>query len=381
MTRAGILSIHPAPYRDPTFDTIRARGKLDIEVLMMSSEDVGHTEWGLPPPAYPVLPLSKGKFSSKSCRLQPRVLPLLKRGRYDVLLVPGYTRQTALAAIAYAKATNTPFILEADSVHYPHGVTRRSRAADKLVAGILHLASAIRVPGAASRDYMRSYKIPDTRIFEGAYCMDVPGFVRDIEAARSRGAREDWRRKHGIGDGSFVFLHVGNMLASRKHCHAISAVERLPPQKDVCFVLIGSGEERARLEAQAAKLPAGRVRILGPVPFSDLSIAYVASDAYLHPGCEPYSTAMELAAISGIPVVSTRSVGYVNDLVVRDARPMLSEIDDVIALAANMFLIASDRDLASDLGARHARAARQRTPQWAAEQLELAVSTALGRQI
>src|ERR1035437_8768620 len=50
--RAGILNVHPAPYRDHIFQRINKRSIVDCEVLQYFDIDHGHTEWEWNRPPY-----------------------------------------------------------------------------------------------------------------------------------------------------------------------------------------------------------------------------------------------------------------------------------------------------------------------------------------
>jgi glycosyltransferase involved in cell wall biosynthesis len=52
------------------------------------------------------------------------------------------------------------------------------------------------------------------------------------------------------------------------------------------------------------------------VSFDDLAKFYVAADFYIHSGAEPYSTALQYAAIAGLAIVSSPQVGATWDYVI-----------------------------------------------------------------
>ena len=62
--RVGIISIHPAPYRNGTFAALQTRGVVDVTVITLFDLDPGHGYWDLEESTYPNTNLGKcyGKF-------------------------------------------------------------------------------------------------------------------------------------------------------------------------------------------------------------------------------------------------------------------------------------------------------------------------------
>jgi len=82
-------------------------------------------------------------------------------------------------------------------------------------------------------------------------------------------------------------------------------------RKDVTLLVVGSGEEEARLKAQAARLGLGAsVRFLGLVPNEEVARLQAAADLFvLSSVLEALPTVAIEALASGTPVVSTDNPG------------------------------------------------------------------------
>lgn len=373
--RIAMLCIHPAPYRDPTFAVLARRGKVSADILMMYEQDRRHPEWALVRPPYHYYSLGRRLGPAAGDRLHLAVLSRLARGRYDALLVPGYARPTSRLALLYALVNRLPIILSADSTLSRDGEGSRRPVRQRLVRTLLHRVAAVWVPGHASRLYMRHHGVPDDRIFEGAYCLDGEKFLAATRAAQLEGRA--WRRAQGIPEDATVFLHVGHITRNRRQELLCRTFADLAPRRQGYLVLVGRGRRRAAIEEWLGGRDAPSIRLLPPVPFKDLPILYAASDVYVHPGQEPYSTAMELAAIAGLAIIATPEVGYVWDLQARGARPLVSPIDDADLLRANLIRLLDEPAVVRAMGRGIEAAAVQRTPAWAAGQLEKAALVAI----
>jgi glycosyltransferase involved in cell wall biosynthesis len=90
----------------------------------------------------------------------------------------------------------------------------------------------------------------------------INNIVDGSEVAFDAVAREDYRRKWGVGDGTLVLGCVSRLNAAKRNDVIVDAMAYLP--EDVMLVLAGDGENEAALRARAA--PYGeRVRFL-PTP-------------------------------------------------------------------------------------------------------------------
>lgn len=372
--RVGALSIHPAPYRDPTFTAVHRRGLIDLQVLTLFEQDEGHPYWGLSQPDYP------NRFLGRSYRLRqgvdwhPRILSVLRGERFDVVVVPGYNHITCQVAILYCIATGTPLVFNTDGVLFtPHSTIRRP-SRDRLVRFILGHAAAVWVPGEASCDYMRHYRFAPDRVFQGSYCLDVDAIARRLDRAGADGPETPWIRS----ENEFVFVMAANAIPERQPATLLSAFALARARSHIGLVLAGAGWEPFVEEASLASDVSG-IRVLGPVAFDELGAVHTASDAYVHVGIETYSTALCYAAVVGRPIVSTDTLGATVDYVIDGVSGFVVPGGDVEALADAMVRLASNPPRAREMGKRAREIALGRSTDWAAAQLEAAVMAAAGR--
>ena len=366
------LAIHPAPYRDPAFCEILKRGNIHIDVRFYFPFDDGHTEWDWSLTSLQSKTLTSGLPFPKKDRLHLSIAYELMREKYDAVLIPGYSRATSAAAIILSEILHIPFILSVDSFRHVAETANTWRSVIR--RHLLKRAAAIWVPGVASREYLVSQDIKSEKIFEGAYCFDSKYLLSLLEDAKTR--RSETRRSIGVSEDSFVFLTVGNMIKTRRY---VKLVETFIDAEGLStnLLMIGNGPERATIEALIQSSDKKHIQLLGSVSFRDLFTFYSAADAFVHPGVEPFSTATELAAIAGLPIIATPGVGYVHDLINRGVEPLLSDIDDIDGLKSSLKTLIVNRKYATELGEHTERIATQRHAQWAAEELENAVFFAL----
>ncbi len=361
--KAILLSIHPAPYRDPAFARLARRWKGELLVLSLSRTAHNHSYWGLDAPPYP----NRWADELPGPRdLRLRVVQFLQREKPDVILVPGHSHPLCRAALAWVAATRTPFVYSADTAEVPP-----SRARRWLLRALLWNAGAVWVPGARAEAAMRALGVPAKKIFTGCYALEPSSVLAPPEEAAR--LRRELREGANIPAEAFLALFVGELTPARRAPLLVEAAARLEGPDAPWVALIGTGAEATQVDEAIARAGTARILHLPPVPFGTLRGWYAAADAYVHPGHEPYSLAVMQAAMQGLPILATGNVGSRDDF---DAASPLPE-GDRAALAEALRVLAADRASAREKGLAGRERALRRTPEWAAGQLECALARAL----
>lgn len=108
-----------------------------------------------------------------------------------------------------------------------------------------------------------------------------------------------------------VFLFVGNLKASKGALDAVRAMALPGMPGDSCLYLVGDGPDRARLEAEIARLQLDRrVRLVGAQPHEQVPVWMAAADVLLLPShAEGVPNVVLESMAMGRPVVATRVGG------------------------------------------------------------------------
>jgi hypothetical protein len=145
--------------------------------------------------------------------------------------------------------------------------------------------------------------------------MTAAGWAPFHSAPEQRAAdRVRMRAALGIPAENLVVGITGSLVWSGRYgyCYGWELVEaaRRVRRSDATFLVIGDGNGRARLEARAKGLPAGRVVFTGRVPQADLPAYYAAMDVASLPqsvdrvGSFRYTTKLPEYLAMGLPVVT-----------------------------------------------------------------------------
>jgi len=144
--------------------------------------------------------------------------------------------------------------------------------------------------------------------------------------------RQEARQTLGIAHPGLLLVSVGNLVELKGHDLAIRMLEAFPEAR---LAIVGSGPERARLEALTASLGLGeRVMFAGQQAHERLKLWFSAANALvLASSREGWANVLLEAMACGTPVVATR-VNGTPEVVANDVAGRLAEVRDVPHLVA-----------------------------------------------
>lgn len=378
--RVALLTIHPAPYRDPTLALVHERERVDLKVYLLSGATNRHPYWEKGQMSYPSEILRPELRTPGGFHFDPSIWRRL--AKYDVVCITGHQYLTLKLALTRCLITKTPYVWIADSI-LPLSPAPRSKALQRWAYGrfvrfvVGHMGSAW-VPGRATREYLSHYGAAQEVIFEGSYCLDVDALARQAQSLELQ--RQEIRRGLGLTANQVACLFVGRLVPQRGIPILLEAWRRLAALRpEVALLMVGQGPERPWAERFVRRHGLAGVRFIDPVAYEALPRYYVACDAYVQPSThEPYSLSTAQAAAFARPMVITDRVGAGADYLVEGRTGCLARAGDAHSLAEAMRKLTSDRERMVEMGKEAQRLARGRTSLWAAEQFERAVFTAWG---
>jgi phosphatidylinositol alpha-1,6-mannosyltransferase len=162
----------------------------------------------------------------------------------------------------------------------------------------------------------------------------VPNTVREMFTPGDGAAR---RAELGL-EGKRVLLTVGRMVASERykgHERVMIAIPELVKQgHDICYLIVGEGDDQPRLEVLASKIGVSdRVKFLGAVDPQTLLETYRAADLFVMPSTgEGFGVSFLEAMASGIPTLGLDVAGARDALDECELGTAVSENDLVSAI-------------------------------------------------
>lgn len=181
--------------------------------------------------------------------------------------------------------------------------------------------------------------------------------VKRFDVQSSHQMKADFRNTYGLGNGPLIGT-VARLVPRKGIDTVIEAMpELLKTHPDLLYMVVGGGEDEARLKALAqSKGVQDHCRFLGKIPYEDLVGAYYAMDCFVMPArqigssVEGFGLVFCEASACGIPVIGGAS-GGIPDAVVDGKSGILVTPESSVAVVNALRPILDDPTYAESLGA------------------------------
>jgi glycosyltransferase involved in cell wall biosynthesis len=388
--RLAVLNSHPIQYFAPLYAYLNATPQFDVTALYMSDSSLrGDRDPGFGQSVTWDVDLLAGYRSifvggDKAQRrtpgrffslVAPEVWREVRRGGYDALVVHGHHYAANLIAIAAAKSVGIPVLMRGDGhLGILRGGLRRRlrRPAMNLLYRIVDRFMAV---GAENAAYYRAMGAPQDKIFVAPFSVDNERFVSASTMTVTE--RRKSRDHFGIPQDSPAILYAAK-FAQRKHPDdLLRATVRLREITPAPFavVMCGTGEMEPELRAYCADQGLENVVFTGFVNQAELPKLYGCCDVFVLPSeNEPWGLAVNEAMCAALPVVVSREVGCVVDLVRDGGNGFAPEAGDIEGWAQALRRLIEDADFRKRAGA----ASLERISRWSYREVAEAFARALG---
>jgi 1,2-diacylglycerol 3-alpha-glucosyltransferase len=349
--RLVILTEIISPYRIPLFNALAREANMDLHVIFLAETDPTLRQWQVFREeirfSYQVLPSWRKRVGRYNVLLNKGVSDALAASAPDVILCGGYNYVASWQALVWATNRKIPFFLWSESTEQDQ---RRGHAAVELLkTEFLHKCSGFVVPGHSAREYLRTLRIDQGRIFTAPNAVDNDLFARASAAARQNSSAH--REQLSLPDHYFLF--VGRLVREKGVFELLSAYAKLDAatRQRVGLVFVGSGECREELEATASQIAPGLVKFACFTQRDQLATYYALADALILPTyTDPWGLVVNEAMACGLPIILSRVAGCAADLVKQNWNGLLVPPRDVSSLTSAMRCLASPPDVRAMMG-------------------------------
>ena len=347
--RLVLLTEIIAPYRIPVFNALAKCEDIDLHVIFLAENDPSLRHWRVYKDEilfpHQVLPSWRKRIGTHNILLNSGLSAALEYSEPDAILCGGYNYLASWQALFWASRRRTPFIAWVESNAQDH--RSGNSAVEFLKRKFLGRCGAVVVPGKSSFEYVRSYSVPEGKIFTAPNAVDTELFARQAaEVRKDAGAR---RRLLGLPPR--FFLYVGRVVLEKGVFELLRAYGTLSEElkAEIGLVFVGEGPARAELMRRA---PDG-VQFKGFAQRDELAGYYGLADAFVFPThSDPWGLVVNEAMACGLPIVASSAAGCVADLVKDGWNGRVVPRRGVEELAVAMTALAHDADLRATMGQR-----------------------------
>jgi glycosyltransferase involved in cell wall biosynthesis len=363
--RLAVLSTHPIQYHAPWFRALAAHPDLELEVLFChqatQSEQAGagfgvDFDWDVPlldgyssrflknVSSNPTI----GEFAGLDT---PEVKELIRRERYDAVIVNGWHFKSAWQAFRACWKTGTPVMARGDSTLYNSRTRLKKVLKWPYYRWFIPKLDACLAVGKWSREYYLHYGARADRVFQVPHVIDEELFRRESE--RLEPQRSEIRKAWGLAEEQVVFLFAGKFIEVKRPLDFIRAVELASGRgARVAGLMAGDGPLRATCEEYVSQHQVP-VSFTGFLNQSQIARSYIASDALvLSSGSETWGMVVNEAMACGRPCIVSDHVGCAPDMVIREETGNVFPAGDTEALAELLARYAKERERLRAMGQR-----------------------------
>lgn len=321
--RLAVLSSHPIQYNAPIFRKLAE--KADVEVFYAHKATAANqANAGFDVPFEWDIDLTSGyrhvfltniarnpnPISFSGCDT-PDIGRELSRGKFDALLITGWSLKSYIQGLFAAKRLHIPVLVRGDS----QLATVRSRLKKTLkevaYPPFLRSFDAACYVGARSRAYYEHYRFPAERLFFSPHCIDADWFRQKATLE----ARAGVRMRYGIKDETPILLFAGKLIPMKRPNDVIAAAATCRSRGMNLEVMIaGSGVLEPQIREQARELGVP-VHMLGFCNQSQMPEVYAACDMLILPSeaAETWGLVVNEALACGKPFIISDTCGCAGD--------------------------------------------------------------------
>ncbi len=396
--RLAYLVSHPIQYQAPLLRRIAQEPEIDLTVFFGSDFSVrGYQDEGFGVDVKWDIPLLDGyrheflpalRDNGTAGVAAPLNLGIVQRLRggemsgaaFDALWVHGYSTINSMHAMIAAKALGIPVLLRAES-----WLGDRPRRGPKLLAkkaffaGLAELVDAVLPIGTHNSIYWKHYLGDAVPQFLMPYAVDNTFFQQRSQGAGER--RADLQQELGLEAGRPVILFASK-LQTRKRCEdlllayadLVSGTGSDANLQHPYLLIVGNGEERARLEALATERALAGVRFCGFKNQSELPRFFDLASVFVLPSRhEPWGLIVNEVMNAGRAVIVSDEVGCQPDLITDGVEGAVFPAGNIKALEGALSRVLQSPEVWTSMG----RCALRRIQSWSFEEDVQALRRAL----
>lgn len=241
------------------------------------------------------------------------LLNIIFKRKYKLIHVAGWSNFLTLSLILLSRVFFIPVTVESDT---PLNINTKTykKIIKKFLYPILFKFPKFFLPGGTRQvEYLNYYGVKNNKIINAQMTVNVEKIQKHVSKIDVN-QRENLRLKYNASKDDAIFLYVGRLLDWKGIRELISAIGSITDVRAKLWI-VGTGELADEVINVAAKTQ--RISYFGRISTDLLLDIYHAADVFVLPSYwEPWGLVINEAMAAGKPIITTDTVGCVDDLLI-----------------------------------------------------------------
>ena len=283
-------------------------------------------------------------------KFNPGIVSELRRGRFDALLLHGYSSPTEWLALLTARLSRIPVFFRGEVVRRaPAGWFPPKWFKDTLLRSWCKRIDAALPINSAARNFYEHYGVARERIFWAPYAVDNDFWK--ARAAELTPHKAETKIKLGLEPNLPVILFVAHMRENKRPLDLVKAFERL--KTPASLLLVGAGPLHKQVSDYCSQRNLKRVHLTGAKNQTELPEYYSVADVFVLPSGpgEVSPLVVNEAMCFGLPIILSDAIPSAVDFVSQGRNGYIYQMGEVDELAARIDAVISNSEVKQQIGA------------------------------
>ena len=304
MKKVLIVFNHPAPYKVRLFNELAKN--MDLTVIFERNQNKNRSKTFY----------SENQFEFNSVKIcgmklgnenfiSSGVKKHLKKNKYDLIVMNGYSQFAEMKAIRYMQKQNIPYALFING-----GIINQEESNWKknLKTSYISNAKFYLSPDKESNKYLTYYGANESNIFNYPYST-----VYEKEIAQEKTKELDSIKKEFDLTGEKIYVSAGQLIKRKNYQTLIENWKDMPENHHL--YIFGDGKEKEHYEQIIQELRLKNVHLRNFLPKEKLFKVFAVSNVFIFPSNEDiYGHVINEALSQGLPVISNLNVNSAKKL-------------------------------------------------------------------
>lgn len=342
MVKIAIIHNIVTPYRLELFERLSKHNYIDELDVFYCLEKYKDRNWELS---------SGTQYSSKilsgytfrfpiiklPCSINPSIFTEIRKNRYDVVIVCGFTDITTQLAYIRCKMESIPIILWSELVSF---LFKFNSLYTPIIKFFINQSDALIVPSTKSKSYHMTMGAPDYATFISPNTIN--GDLYNNKAQKYKEVQNTVKEDFGIHTKKNI-LFVGRFIKRKGVENLIHAFKKLKYEDmDVGLILLGDGEEKRCLYRLCIDEGTKDVYFKGFVSDEDKIKYYSISDILVLPSFwDIHPLVLPEAMACSLPIITTNKIASAKDIIINGENGYIlntNNIDELYFAIRNIIL-------------------------------------------